>query len=88
MMGPVQEKLTSTTVNAIKKMLSNPVVLLALLSTAVFHLEGSVISNPPIKEMPKMSSMRKKRMLNTALVAKSLSAEAPKIAVMTRPSVT
>ena len=87
-MGPVQEKLTSTRVNAIKKMLSNPVVLLALLSTAVFHLEGSVISKPPMKEMPKMSNMRKKRMLKMALVAKSLRADAPKMAVMANPNVT
>ena len=88
MIGPVQEKLTSTNVNAIRKMLSRPVVLLALLSTAVFHFEGSVISKPPMKEMPKMSSIRKKRILNTALVAKSLRAEAPKMAVMANPSVT
>ena len=88
MMGPVQEKLTSTNVNAIKKMLKMPVVLLALLSTAVFHFDGKVISKPPTKEIPKMSSIRKNRILNTALVARSLRADAPKIAVMTNPRVT
>ena len=88
MMGPVQEKLTSTNVNAIKKMLKIPVVLLAFLSTAVFHFDGRVISKPPIKEIPKMSSIRKNKMLNTAFVARSLSADAPKMAVITNPRVT
>lgn len=45
--GPVQEKDTSDKVNAIRKMLSKPVVDSALLSTALLHFEGKVISNAP-----------------------------------------
>ena len=88
MIGPVHEKLTSTKVKAIKKTLRTPVVLLALLSTAVFHFEGNVSSKPPMKEIPNTRSIRKNMILNTALVARSLRADAPKSAVMTRPSVT
>ena len=88
MMGPVQEKLTSTSVKAMRKTERKPVVWLALLSTLPTHEEGSVRSKPPTKETPKSTSMRKKRTLKKALVARSLSAEAPKAAVTVSPSVT
>ena len=57
-MGPVQEKDTSDKVNAIRKMLSKPLVASALLSTAVLHLEGNVISNAPKKEAANTTSIR------------------------------
>ena len=85
MIGPVHEKLTSTSVNAIRKMLRSPVVDDALLSTAFVHLEGSTISNPPRNEAPKMTSRRKKKILNTAFVDRALSAEAPKSNVTAKP---
>lgn len=59
-MGPVQEKDTSDKVNAIRKMLSKPLVASALLSTAVLHLEGNVISNAPKKEAANTTSIRQK----------------------------
>ena len=88
MMGPVHEKLTNESVKAMRKMLRRPVVRSALLSTAEPHDEGSVISKPPKKLAAKTRSIRKKRMLNTALVLKSLRALAPKMEVMMRPSAT
>ena len=87
-MGPVQEKLTSTRVKAMRKMERKPVVRLALLSTLPTHEEGSVRSKPPMNETPKSTSIRKKRMLKKALVARSLRAEAPKAAVTASPSET
>ena len=88
MMGPVQEKLTKASVKAIKKMLNKPVVDDALESTALLHLEGRVISKPPRKEAPNTTNIKKKRMLNTALVDRSLSADAPKMEVIISPSAT
>ena len=69
-------------------MLSRPVVFSALLSTAAPHEEGSVISKPPKKLAANTTSMRKNRMLNTALVDRSLSALAPNIEVMAKPRAT
>ena len=86
-MGPVQEKLTRASVKAIRKMESSPVVAEALLSTALPHLSGRRISNHPKKLSANITNKRQNRMLNTALVAKALSALAPKMAVTTRPSV-
>ena len=86
MMGPVHEKLTSESVKAMRKILSKPVVFSALLSTAEPHDEGSVISNPPKKLAANTTSIRKKRMLKMAFVERSLSALAPKILVIMRPS--
>ena len=87
-MGPVQEKDTSDKVNAIKKILSKPLVASALLSTTVLHLEGNVISNAPKKEAANTTSIKQKRILNTAFVESAFSALAPKISVMASPSVT
>ena len=86
--GPVQEKDTSESVNAIRKILSNPPVASALLSTALLHLEGSVSSKAPKKEAANTTSIRQKRILNTAFVESAFSALAPKINVMAKPKVT
>ena len=86
--GPVQEKDTSDRVNAIKKILIRPPVASALLSTALLHFEGSVISNAPKKEAANTISIKQKRILKTALVDKAFNALAPKIAVIASPNVT
>ena len=88
MMGPVQENDTSVRVNAMRKMLSNPLVFSALLSTALLHDAGSVISNAPKNEAANTTSIRKKKILNMALVDKALSALAPKMSVMISPKAT
>ena len=88
MIGPVQENETSDSVKAIRKMLSKPVVASALLSTLSLQDEGSVISNPPKKLAANTTSIRKKKMLNTALVERSFSALAPKSEVMMTPRAT
>ena len=88
MMGPVQLKLTRLRVNAMRKMLSRPVVASALLSTLDVQLLGRVISKPPRKLAAKTTSMRKKRMLKKAFVERSFSAEAPKTVVMMSPRAT
>ncbi len=88
MMGPVHEKDTSTSVKAMKKRESRPVVESTFSSILLVHLEGSVSSNPPRKEMANTTSRRKKMMLKTADVARSLSAEAPKMAVTMSPRAT
>ena len=86
--GPVQEKDTSESVNAIRKILSKPLVASALLSTALLHLEGSVSSKAPKKEAANTTSIRQKRILNTAFVESAFNALAPKINVMAKPKVT
>ncbi len=87
-MGPVQEKETNDKVNAIRKMLSRPLVASALLSTAVLHREGKVISNAPKKEASNSTSIWEMRMLNTALVECAFFSQATKKSVMAKPSVT
>ena len=57
-------------------------------SILLLHFAGSVISKPPINEKAKITKRMKKAMLNPALVANSLSAEAPKRAVTTSPRLT
>ena len=86
MMGPVQENDTSTRVKAIRKMLSMPVVLSALPSTALLQREGSLMSKAPKKLMANTTSSRKNTTLKAALVAISLSLPAPKSIVMAMPS--
>ena len=86
MMGPVQEKLTRLRVNAMRKMLSRPVVVPDLRSTALVQLLGRVISKPPRKLAPKTRSMRKKKMLKTAFVLRAFRALAPKTSVTNKPS--
>ena len=69
-------------------MLSNPVVASALLSTALLHFEGKVISNAPKNEAANTTNIRKKKILKIALVDKALSALAPNISVMASPNAT
>ena len=85
MMGPVQEKLTSDKVKAMRKMLSKPVVFVALESTALLQLLGSVISNPPRNEAANTKRRRKKKMLKMAFVLKAFSALAPNRMVTSKP---
>ena len=86
--GPVQEKDTNDKVKAIRNILNNPVVDSALLSTAVLHFDGKVISKAPKNEAAKTTNIRKKNILNTALVDKAFKALAPKISVIATPKVT
>ena len=86
MIGAVQEKLTNTRVNAIKKMLISPVVLEALLSTALPQLSGNLISNHPKKEKANTANKQKRMMLNTALVLSAFRVLGPAMAVTARPN--
>ena len=70
-----------------RKMLSRPVVCSALLSTALLHFEGRVISKAPKNEAAKTTSIRQNRILKMALVDKAFKALAPKINVMASPRV-
>ena len=83
--GPVQLKETRQRVKAMKKMLIKPVVASALASSLVVQEAGSTSSKAPKKEQAKSTSNRKKMMLNTALVARLLRADAPNRAVTIRP---
>ena len=85
MMGPVQENETMTSVKAMSNMLRKPPVERALLSSAVDHESGSVISNRPKNDKAKTTSSRKKKIFTIALVLRSLSAEAPKSSVTKSP---
>ena len=85
MIGAVQEKLTSTRVNAMRKIESRPVVLLALESTLLAQLSGNLISNQPKKLTAKITSKRNRKILKTALVESALSVLGPKIAVTPIP---
>ena len=85
--GAVHEKLTSTRVNAMRKIDSRPVVLLALVSTLLAQLSGSLISNQPKKLKANTTSSAKRKILNTALVDSALSVLGPKRAVTPIPSV-
>ena len=86
MMGAVQENDTSTRVKAIRKMDSRPLVWVALVSTLLAQLSGSLISNQPKKERANTTSNRNRKMLNTALVDMALSVSLPKRAVTSNPS--
>ena len=88
MIGPVHENDTNAKVKAIKKMLNKPVVASALLSTALLHFEGSVISNAPKKDAANTTNIKQKRILNIALVERAFNALAPNINVMAKPNVT
>src|SRR5690606_17848895 len=85
MIGPVHEKETNTSVSAMKKI---PIKLVApALLSALFDQElGSVISNAPRKEIPKIKNIRKKTKLATQLVARLFKAVGPKITVIKKPS--
>ena len=85
MIGPVQENDTSTSVNAIRKMLNRPLVSEALVSTLLAQLSGSLISNQPKKLRANTTSNRKRNTLNTAFVDIAFSVSLPKSAVTSRP---
>ena len=85
MIGPVQEKLTRVSVNAIKKSPMKPDALLARAFTLLFQLEGSVISKPPKKLAAKTTSKRNRKILNTAFVLKSFKVLALDSEVTMRP---
>src|SRR5690606_28001995 len=87
MIGPVQEKETSASVNAMKKMPFRP-PRSDLESTLLTNRDGRLISKPPRKEIAKTSIMARKRRLNDALLAASFSADAPKRTGITIPSAT
>src|SRR5574344_407251 len=84
-MGPVQEKDTSTKVNAIKKMLSMPVVLSACWSILLVQDAGKTMSKAPKKEMAKKTNRAKNSKLKKALVDKLFKALAPNNIVMPMP---
>ena len=88
MIGPVQENDTRVRVNAMRKMLSRPLVFSDFWSILLLQEDGSVISNAPKNEAAKTTSRRQKKMLNRALVERALSALAPKSMVTTRPNTT
>ena len=83
--GPVQEKETSTSVNDIKKMLIIPVVESALLSSLLVHDEGNTSSKAPKKETANKTNNKKKIILKMALVDKSFKALAPNKPVISKP---
>ena len=85
--GPVQEKDTSTRVKAMKNMLTRPEVVSALLSMALAQRDGSFISNAPKNDIANTTRSRKKIILNTAEVAISFSLPAPKHNVMPMPRI-
>ena len=86
MMGAVQEKLTSTSVNAMRKMESSPLVFDAFVSTAFAQRSGSLISNQPKNDRANTTSNRNRKMLNTAFVDRAFSVSLPKSAVTSNPS--
>ena len=63
MIGPVHEKLTSTSVSAMKNIESSPVVEEAFSSIFVDHDEGNVISKPPRKEAANTTSSANRKRL-------------------------
>ncbi|OAV73925.1 hypothetical protein Barb7_02659 [Bacteroidales bacterium Barb7] len=81
----MQENDTSTSVNAMKKILNTPLVASALLSNLFVHDDGNTSSNAPKNDTAKATSSPKNSILNTAFVDKSFSALAPKTAVISSP---
>ena len=88
MIGPVHEKLTSDSVNAMRKMLMKPLVSSDFWSILLLHDDGSVISNAPKNDAANTTSSRQNRMLNIALVDSALSALAPNSSDTINPSAT
>ena len=87
-MGPVQEKETITSVNAINNILTIPEAERAFLSKYVDHEAGNVISNSPKNDNANTTNSTKKNKFSTAFVAIAFSADAPKIAVTSKPKPT
>ena len=88
MMGPVHENDTNVSVNAMRKMLSKPLVFSDFWSILLLHDEGRVISKAPKNDAANTMSNSQKKMLNTALVESAFKALAPKSIVTTRPNTT
>ena len=86
--GPVHEKDTRANVNAMKNMLSIPVVVSALASILFVQEAGNTKSNAPKNDIAKNTNNAKNIILNTALVDKSFSALAPNIPVIVNPNST
>ena len=85
MMGAVHENDTSTSVKAMRKMLSSPLVVEAFESTALAHESGSLISNHPKNDRAKTTNSRNRKMLKTAFVDMAFSVSEPKIPVTNSP---
>ena len=83
--GPVQEKETSTKVNDMKNILIIPVVESALLSNLLVHDAGNTSSKAPKKETANKTNNRKKIILKMAFVDKSFKALAPNKPVISKP---
>ena len=87
MIGPVQEKETNDSVNAIKKIPISPPLSLAESALLIIQL-GNVISNAPKKEIANITKMIKKDRLKNALLERSLSASEPNVIVTNNPNAT
>ena len=74
--------------NAIRKMLTRPLVSEAFESTAVVQLPGNLISNHPKKLHANTTRSKNRNTLNTALVERELSVSEPKMAVTSMPKPT
>ena len=83
--GAVHENETSTSVKAMRKIESNPLVFDAFVSTAFAQLSGSLISNHPKNDSANTTNSTNKKILKTALVESALSVSEPKNAVTKRP---
>ncbi len=79
-MGPVQEKETITSVNAMKKMPDNP-PFPAFWSALLAQLLGRFSSKAPKKEMAKTINMAKNKILVIAEVEMVYNTVSPKIKV-------
>ena len=85
MMGAVHENDTSTSVKAMRKMESRPLVSDAFVSTELAQLSGNLISNQPKNDRANTTSSTNRKMLNTALVDMAFSVSEPKTAVTSNP---
>lgn len=83
--GPVQEKDTKASVNAIKNTPKYP-PLPERLSVLFAHEDGKVISNKPKKDKAKMIKTTKNNKLNHTFVDIALSASEPKTLVIIKPN--
>ena len=85
--GPVQEKETNASVNAMKKIPIFP-PLLASVSDLFAHEEGNVISNKPKNDKANMTNTTKNNRLNQTFVLIAFKASEPKILVIIKPNET
>ena len=85
--GAVHEKLTTTSVSAIKKTPINPPIFSALSSSLPAHDCGNCNVNAPSRDSPKTTKTAKHTRLNTAFVANWFMALAPISTVIATPRV-